>query len=80
MYEANPLFMKMGLSGPFQSLDVLDFKITLKIALQASHTVRQAILALLLDGYTGVQIDRNFIPSVYAGCRTSTGHCGARPL
>ncbi len=28
------------------------FKITLKIALQASHTVRQAITPLLLDGYT----------------------------
>ena len=42
----------MGLSGAFQRLDVLGFKIALKIALQASHTVRQAIMALLLDGYT----------------------------
>ncbi len=37
---------------------MLGFKKTLKIALQASHTVRQAIWGLLLDGYTGVQIDR----------------------
>ena len=46
--------MDMGLSGPFQRLDVLGFKITLIIALQASHTVTQAITTLLLDGYTGV--------------------------
>ncbi len=56
--------MDMGLSGPFQRLDVQSFKITLKIALQASDTVRQAITALLLDGYTGVQIDRKFIPNL----------------
>ncbi len=57
-------FKDMGLSGPFQRLDVLGFKKTLKIALQASDTVRQAITALLLDGYTGVQIDRKFIPNL----------------
>ena len=61
------LFMDMGLSGPFQRLDVQGFKITPKIAPQASHTVRQAIWGLLLDGYTGVQIDRALIPSVYTG-------------
>ncbi len=49
----------MGLSGPFQRLDVLGFKKTIRIALQAPDTVRQAITALLLDRYTGVQIDRN---------------------
>ena len=43
----------MGLSGPFQRLDVLGFKKALKIALQASHTVRQAITPLLLDRLTG---------------------------
>ncbi len=36
-------------------------KKTLKIALQASHTVRQAITPLSLDRFTGVQIDRNLI-------------------
>jgi len=45
--------MDMGLSGLFQRLDVLGFKKTLKIALQASDTVRQAITALLLDRFTG---------------------------
>jgi len=45
--------MDMGLSGLFQRLDVLGFKITLKIALQASHTARQGITGLLLDRYTG---------------------------
>ncbi len=45
--------MDMDLSGQFQRLDVLGFKITLRIALQASHTVRQAITALLLDRFTG---------------------------
>ncbi len=59
--------MDIALSGPFQRLDVQSFKITLKIALQASHTVRQAITALLLDRYTGVQIDRALIPSVSTG-------------
>jgi len=59
--------MDMGLSGPFQRLDVLGKK-TLKIALQASHTVRQAIWGLLLDGYTGVRIDRNSIPN-WGVCR-----------
>jgi len=68
--------MDMDLSGPFWRLNVLGFKITLKIALQASHTVRQAITPLLLDGYTGVQIDRALIPSVYAGSGVQTGHCG----
>ena len=56
--EANPLFMDIGLSGLFKRLDVLGFKITLKIALQASDTVRQAIMPLSLDRFTGVQIDR----------------------
>jgi hypothetical protein len=51
--EASPLFMDIGLSGPFQRLDVLGFKKNLKISLQASDTVRQAISALLLDGFTG---------------------------
>ena len=51
--EVNPLFMDIGLSGLFQRLDVLGFKKTLKIAPQASDTVRQAIMALLLDRYTG---------------------------
>jgi len=50
--------MDMGLSGLFQRLDVLGFKITLKIALQASHTVRQAIWGLLLDRYTGCIFDQ----------------------
>ena len=43
------------------------FKITLKIALQASHTVRQAITPLLLDGYTGVYLTSNEL--LMAGCR-----------
>ncbi len=38
---------------------MLGFKITQKIAPQASHAVRQAIWGLLLDGYTGVRIDRD---------------------
>ncbi len=52
--------MDIGLPGPFQRLDVLGFKITLKIALQATHTVRQAIWGLSLDRITGVQINRDF--------------------
>ena len=54
--------MDIGLSGPFQRLDVLGFKITLKIAPQASHTVRQAVLALLLDRYTGCTNRQEFHP------------------
>jgi hypothetical protein len=45
--------MDIGLSGPFWRLDVQCFKNTLKIALQASDTVRQAIWGLLLDRFTG---------------------------
>ena len=30
-------------------------------------------MPLSLDGCTGVQIDRNFIPSVYAGIRKHSG-------
>jgi len=45
--------MDIGLSGPFQRLDVLGFKKALKIAPQASDTVRQAITPLLLDRFTG---------------------------
>jgi len=45
--------MDMGLSGPFWRLDVQGFKKALKIAPQASHTVRQAIWGLLLDRFTG---------------------------
>ena len=52
--EANPLFLDMGLSGPFQRLDVLGFKKNLKTSQTGSHTVRQAISGLLLDGFTGV--------------------------
>ncbi len=37
---------------------MLGFKITLKIALQASHRVRQAISALLLDRYTACMFDQ----------------------
>jgi len=50
--------MDMGLSRPFQRLDVLGFKITLKIALQASDTGRQAITPLLLDRFTGCIFDQ----------------------
>jgi len=56
--------MNMGLSGPFWRLDVLGFKKALKIALQASDTVRQAILGLLLYGYTGVTKLQGFYQSL----------------
>ncbi len=59
---------------------MLGFKKTLNIALQASDTVRQAITALLLDGYTGVRIDRALIPSVYTGYIARHLSCQARDL
>ena len=61
-------------SLPFWRLDVLGFKKNLKTSQTGSHTVRQAIWGLLLDGYTVVQIDSNFIPSVYA--RSTLGELG----
>ncbi len=60
--EANHLFMDIGLSGPFQRLDVLGFKISLKMALQASHTVRQGNTGLLLDGFTACTDIQEFHP------------------
>ncbi len=56
--------MDMGLSGLFQRLDVLGFKKTLIIALQASDTVRQANTTLLLDGYTGCTNRQEFHQSL----------------
>ncbi len=56
-------FKDMGLSGPFQRLDVLGFKKTLKTSQTGSDAVRQATWDLLLYGYTGIRIYRNFIPT-----------------
>ncbi len=50
--------MDIGLSGPFQRLDVLGFKKTLKTSQTGSGAARQAITALLLDRFTGCIFDQ----------------------